>query len=142
MGIFTKDIKTIDDLLSHGLQDIYYTEQQILKVLPKMIDKATNRDLVPGLKNHLEETNKQVERLEKAFAKLGKDRAAPSAPPSTASSRKPTRPPARSRTKPFWMPYRRQRRPSTTTKCAATGRWSPGPKSWATTRSCASSPPI
>jgi ferritin-like metal-binding protein YciE len=72
MGIFTKDIKTMDDLLLHGLQDIYYAEQQITKALPKMIDKATNRDLAAGLKNHLEETNKQIERLEKVFQKLGK----------------------------------------------------------------------
>ena len=72
MGIFTKDIKSMDDLLIHGLQDIYYAEQQIIKSLPKMIDKATNKDLVAGLKTHLEETNRQVERLEKAFAKLGK----------------------------------------------------------------------
>ncbi|MBV8922151.1 DUF892 family protein, partial [Bradyrhizobium sp.] len=46
----------MEDLLLHGLQHIYYAEQQILKSLPKMIDKATNRDLVAGLKNHLEET--------------------------------------------------------------------------------------
>ena len=72
MGIFTKDIKTMDDLLLHGLQDIYYAEQQITKALPKMIDKATNRDLATGLKNHLEETNKQIERLDKVFQKLGK----------------------------------------------------------------------
>src|SRR3954468_5207866 len=50
MGLFTKDIKTMEDLLIHGLQDIYYAEQQILKSLPKMIEKATNRDLVTGLK--------------------------------------------------------------------------------------------
>jgi ferritin-like metal-binding protein YciE len=72
MGIFTKDIKTMDDLLIHGLQDIYYAEQQIIKSLPKMIGKATNRDLVAGLKVHLEETNKQVERLQKVFETLGK----------------------------------------------------------------------
>ncbi|MET4492734.1 ferritin-like metal-binding protein YciE [Bradyrhizobium sp. LA7.1] len=71
MGFFTKDIKTMDDLLLHGLQDIYYAEQQITKALPKMIEKATNRDLVTGLNIHLEETNKQIERLEKAFEKLG-----------------------------------------------------------------------
>ena len=41
MGFFTKDIKSMEDLLLHGLQDIYYAEQQILKALPKMIDKAT-----------------------------------------------------------------------------------------------------
>ena len=72
MGLSPKDIKTMDDLLLHGLQDIYYAEQQITKALPKMIDKATNRDLSNGLKNHLEETKKQIERLEKVFAKLGK----------------------------------------------------------------------
>jgi ferritin-like metal-binding protein YciE len=71
-GIFTKDIKSMEDLLIHGLQDIYYAEQQIIKSLPKMIGKATNRDLAAGLKGHLEETNKQVERLQKVFEKLGK----------------------------------------------------------------------
>lgn len=70
MGIFTKDIKTMDDLLLHQLQDIYYAEQQITKALPKVIEKATNRDLVTGLKNHLEETHKQIERLDKVFKKL------------------------------------------------------------------------
>jgi ferritin-like metal-binding protein YciE len=70
MGLFTKDIKTMDDLLLHGLQDIYYAEQQITKALPTMIEKATNHDLVAGLKNHLEETNKQIERLNKVFEKL------------------------------------------------------------------------
>lgn len=71
MGIFIKDIKTMDDLLLHQLQDIYYAEQQITKALPKVIEKATNRDLVTGLKNHLEETYKQIERLDKVFKKLG-----------------------------------------------------------------------
>ena len=70
MGLFTQDIKTMDDLFLHGLQDIYYAEQQITKSLPKMIDMATNRDLATGLKMHLEETHKQIERLDKAFAKL------------------------------------------------------------------------
>ena len=72
MGIFTQDIKTMDDLFLHSLQDIYYAEHQITKALPKMIDKATNRDLANGLKTHLEETNKQIERLDKVFQKLDK----------------------------------------------------------------------
>lgn len=73
MGIFTKDIKTFDDLLLHGLQGIFYAEQQITKALPKIIDKATNSDLKTGLKKHLEETNNQIDRLRKVFAKLGQD---------------------------------------------------------------------
>jgi ferritin-like metal-binding protein YciE len=70
MGLFTKDIKTMDDLFLHGLKDIYYAEQQITKALPKMIEKATNRDLAQGLRTHLEETKKQIERLEQVFKKL------------------------------------------------------------------------
>jgi ferritin-like metal-binding protein YciE len=73
MGLFTKDIKTMEDMFVHGLQDIYYAEQQITKALPKMIEKATNRDLAAGLKSHLEETNSQIERLQKVFQKLGKE---------------------------------------------------------------------
>ena len=72
MGFFSKDIKTMEDLLLHGLQDIYYAEHQITKALPKMIDLATNRDLSKGLSSHLEETRKQIERLDRVFEKLGK----------------------------------------------------------------------
>jgi ferritin-like metal-binding protein YciE len=72
MGLFSKDIQNMDDLLLHGLHDIYYAEQQIIEALPKMIDQATNRDLAQGLKNHLEETRTQVERLDQVFKKLGK----------------------------------------------------------------------
>jgi ferritin-like metal-binding protein YciE len=38
-----------------------------------MIEMATNRDLAAGLKSHLEETNRQIERLDKVFEKLGKE---------------------------------------------------------------------
>jgi len=72
MGLFSKDIRNMDELLLHGLHDIYYAEQQIIEALPKMIDQATNRDLSQGLRNHLEETKKQVERLDQVFKKLGK----------------------------------------------------------------------
>jgi ferritin-like metal-binding protein YciE len=71
MGLFTKDIQTMDDLLLHGLQDIYYAENQIVRALPSLIDKATNRDLSKGLSEHLEETKKQVGRLDQVFKKLG-----------------------------------------------------------------------
>ncbi|WP_454619065.1 YciE/YciF ferroxidase family protein [Bradyrhizobium cenepequi] len=80
MGLLSKDIKTMDDLLLHGLQDIYYAEQQITKALPKMIELATNRDLTQGLKNHLEETHKQIERLDQVFRKLGKQPAGTDCP--------------------------------------------------------------
>lgn len=72
MGLFTKDIESMDDLFLHGLMDIYYAEKQIIQSLPKLIEKATSRDLSKGLKDHLLETKNQVERLEQVFRKLGK----------------------------------------------------------------------
>jgi len=74
MGLFAKDIETMDDLLLHGLKDIYYAENQIVKSLPKLVDKATNRDLTKGLRDHLEETKKQVARLEQVFKLLGQEK--------------------------------------------------------------------
>ena len=71
MGLFTKDIKSMEDLFLHTLQDIYYAENQIVKSLPTMIDKATNRELAAGLRTHLRETENQVARLDKVFENLG-----------------------------------------------------------------------
>jgi hypothetical protein len=48
MGLFTKDIKTMDDLFVHQLQDIYYAEKQLVKALPKMAEKATDKQLKQG----------------------------------------------------------------------------------------------
>jgi ferritin-like metal-binding protein YciE len=73
MGLFSKDIKTMEDLFLHTLQDVYYAENQIVKSLPTMIDKATNRELASGLRNHLRETENQVSRLDEVFQKLGQE---------------------------------------------------------------------
>ena len=71
MGLFSKDIKSMEDLFLHTLQDVYYAENQIVKSLPKMIEKATNRELASGLRNHLSETENQVSRLEQVFEAIG-----------------------------------------------------------------------
>jgi ferritin-like metal-binding protein YciE len=70
MGLFTRDIKSLEDLFNHTLQDIYYAEQQILKTLPTLIEKASDPILKKGLKQHLAETEGQVRRLEEVFALL------------------------------------------------------------------------
>lgn len=71
MGLFSKDIKTMDDLFVHTLRDIYYAEKQIVKKLPKMIDKATNPELRKGFEKHLTETEGHVARVEKVFEMHG-----------------------------------------------------------------------
>jgi ferritin-like metal-binding protein YciE len=60
----------MDDLFVHQLRDIYYAEAQILKALPKMIDKTSNADLRKGFSDHLEQTRNHVTRLEQVFEML------------------------------------------------------------------------
>jgi ferritin-like metal-binding protein YciE len=64
--------KTLSDLMLTFMQDIYYAERQILKALPKMAKAAQNEDLKQALTHHREETEGQVDRLQKAFDALGK----------------------------------------------------------------------
>ena len=71
MGLFSKDIKTMDDLFVHTLRDIYYAENQIKKALPDMITKATDPTLKQGFKTHLGETETQITRLEQVFKMHG-----------------------------------------------------------------------
>ena len=70
MGFFSKDIKSLSDLFMHGLQDLYYAENQIMKALPDMIEKATNPQLRAGFEKHLKETEGQIARLQQVFELL------------------------------------------------------------------------
>jgi len=71
MGLFTKDIKTMNDLFLHQLQDIYYAENQLVKALPKMAEKASDPQLKQGFLTHLDETRTHVKRLEQVFSMHG-----------------------------------------------------------------------
>jgi ferritin-like metal-binding protein YciE len=61
-----------NDLLLSFMQDIYYAERQILKALPKMAKAAESDQLKDAFMQHREETQGQVERLQKAFEALGR----------------------------------------------------------------------
>jgi ferritin-like metal-binding protein YciE len=71
MGLFSKDIKTMNDLFVHTLRDIYYAEKQIVKALPDMVEKSNDPQLKQGFKTHLHETENHVKRLEQVFQLLG-----------------------------------------------------------------------
>jgi ferritin-like metal-binding protein YciE len=71
MGLFSKDISTMDDLFVHMLGDIYYAEQEIVKALPTMMEKATDSQLRSGLAQHLAETRNHVRRVEEVFKMHG-----------------------------------------------------------------------
>jgi ferritin-like metal-binding protein YciE len=71
MGLFSKDIKNMNDLFVHMLRDIYYAENQIVKALPEMIEKASDPQLKQGFQTHLRETENHVKRLEQVFQLAG-----------------------------------------------------------------------
>ena len=73
MGLLSKDIKSLDDLFIHTLQDIYYAEQQITKALPQMIAKATDPQLKQAFETHLRETEQQIKMVEQVFRMHGHD---------------------------------------------------------------------
>ena len=64
--------KTLDDLFLDTLKDIYFAEKQILKTLPKMAHAAQAEEGKTGFLQHRDETQAQIERLERVFELLGK----------------------------------------------------------------------
>ncbi len=65
-------IKNLQDLFYDELRDIYHAEMQLLKALPKMAKAASSEKLRQAFESHLEETQRQVERIETAFQDTGK----------------------------------------------------------------------
>jgi ferritin-like metal-binding protein YciE len=63
---------TLQELFLTTLQDIYHGEKQILKALPKMAKSATTPELKQAFQHHTEQTEGQVERLQRVFELLNK----------------------------------------------------------------------
>lgn len=57
-------ITTLEELFIHDLSDVYSAEKQITRALPKMARAATDEKLIAAFKQHLEETQGQIERLD------------------------------------------------------------------------------
>lgn len=64
--------KSLQDLFSETLKDIYYAEKQILRALPKMAKSAQSEEVKAAFLTHQEQTEGQIERLEQVFDMLGK----------------------------------------------------------------------
>src|ERR1700694_4981462 len=64
--------KDLSALFLDRLKDIYYAEKQIYKSLPKMAKAANSDQLRAAFEKHHDETDGQIERLERIFDRLGK----------------------------------------------------------------------
>jgi ferritin-like metal-binding protein YciE len=61
------NIDSLEKLFVHELKDLHSAENQILKALPKMAEKASNPDLRKAFELHQRQTEEQVKRLEQIF---------------------------------------------------------------------------
>lgn len=59
-----EEINPLEELLVDELKDLYSAENQIIKALPKMAKASSSPELRRAFERHLEETRKQVERLD------------------------------------------------------------------------------
>jgi len=66
-------LESLNELFINDLQDLYSAENQILKALPKMIEKATSPELKSAFQQHLQQTEGHVRRLDQIFDQLGDD---------------------------------------------------------------------
>jgi len=64
-------LDSLKKLYVEELRDLYSAEKQIVKALPKMAKAASAPELRRAFEGHLQETEKQVERLETIFENLG-----------------------------------------------------------------------
>ena len=60
----------LEELLHDELKDLYSAENQIIKALPKMVRPAISPDLKRAFERHLEETRRQVDRLDQIGEEL------------------------------------------------------------------------
>jgi ferritin-like metal-binding protein YciE len=64
--------KSLEDLFHETLKDIYMAEKRILTALPKMAKAVNSDELRQAFQKHVDETEGQLERLDKVFEIIGK----------------------------------------------------------------------
>jgi ferritin-like metal-binding protein YciE len=69
-----ENMNQLRDLLKHEIKDLYSAEEQIIEALPKMIEKANNNELKKALKQHLQVTEKQRDRLDQVLEALDEEK--------------------------------------------------------------------
>lgn len=57
----------LQQLFLDELKDLYHAEHQVLKALPKMAKAASAPDLQKAFETHLQQTETQIQRLERVF---------------------------------------------------------------------------
>lgn len=67
----TKQQMDLQDLFLGELKDLYSSESQLIKALPKMVKASSSAELRNAFQTHLGETQQQLERVKKVFEIAG-----------------------------------------------------------------------
>jgi ferritin-like metal-binding protein YciE len=65
-------VKSLHTLYFEQLRDLYNAEQQLIKMLPKMVTSASSRELRNALAGYLEKTRKRARRIEAIFERMAR----------------------------------------------------------------------
>ena len=66
-----KKMTSLDELYVDQLKDLYSAESQLIRALPKMAKAAGSSDLRIAFEEHLNQTKRQAERIERIFSERG-----------------------------------------------------------------------
>jgi ferritin-like metal-binding protein YciE len=64
--------ESLEDIFEATLKDIYWAEKHLAKALGKLSKAAYNEELKEAFETHMEETEMQIQKVEKCFELLGK----------------------------------------------------------------------
>lgn len=66
-------VDTLEDLFVEGLQQLYYTEQQLVEALEELESGAVEEEIQHAFSEHRSETQEHVTRIEEVFEQIGHD---------------------------------------------------------------------
>lgn len=66
-------IDSLEDLFVEGLQEIYYTEQQLTEALEELESGAQEDEIKNAFSEHRSETEQHAQRIEEVFEEIGHD---------------------------------------------------------------------
>ncbi|PSP52980.1 hypothetical protein BRC60_00445 [Halobacteriales archaeon QH_1_68_42] len=66
-------VSSLRDLFVHDLEDVYYAENELLDVLSELAEQTEDEEIAQAFRDHHEETEGHVDRLDQVFEKLGQE---------------------------------------------------------------------
>ena len=64
-------VNNLRELFVHDLEDMYYAENELLDALEELADQTENEEIAQAFREHREETQGHIERLDQVFEMLG-----------------------------------------------------------------------